>query len=302
MGQMNISIKKIFIILLMAQFISSLGLAKGKKQLRGLDSVSNQKSYIEKTDALLVNEQKMRQRPVWLNNPPRDNGIIYVVGESRNIENKDDSLERAWVSGLLRIGMTQFPELGSLKSASNETLQSAEYKRDYVLALEQINWKGLQEADELGSPFTEFNEESNTYSTYRLLKWTKKEIESARGKIKQKKSFEIPPSPEESLKKQDSIVNEVVAIQAINRKIIERDKFVRAVLLKATCGVSLTDLRKVLGYPDRESPSNDSSYSYELVYYWGTFEVTQYKRNAYVTSINENFGSGTKHYLCINRN
>ena len=60
--------------------------------------------------------------PKWVSKVPKSELFIYSVGESKGIENKDDALERAWISALLRLGMTQFPELGKLRSESEETL------------------------------------------------------------------------------------------------------------------------------------------------------------------------------------
>ena len=98
--------------------------------------------------------------PPWVYSPPRSATEVYVVGEAKDIEQKDDALERAWVSGLIRMGMTQFPELGALRSESFETLHDANYKRQFVMQLEKISWVGLREVEDRGSPVIVPNEES----------------------------------------------------------------------------------------------------------------------------------------------
>ena len=237
-----------------------------------------------------LGETLKKEAPIWLTNPPKSDSHFFSVGESRDIENKDDSLERAWISSLLRFGMTQFPELGSLRSESEESLHSANYNRKFVLQLESINWKGISEAEEKGSPYIVYDEVTKTYTVYRLLKWSKKDLAASKAAIRLKKKNEIPSSPEVARKAEEDIISEIQKITALNKKIEARDAFLSKVLMRAKCGVSVDDLTTILGSPDRHDES--------CRYFWGTYEVFACKGQ--VDSITPNNGEGRQKSLCRN--
>ena len=226
--------------------------------------------------------------PTWLSNPPKSETQIFSVGEARDIESKDDALERAWISSLLRYGMTQFPELGSLRSESEESLHSATYNRKFVLQLDSIDWKGISEVEEKGSPHIIFDETTKTYTVYRLLTWAKKDIAASKASIRRKKKNEIPPSPEVARKIEADVVSEIQKINALNKQIATRDEFLSKVLMVAKCGVTLDDLKTILGPPDREDGF--------CRHYWGTFEV--FACRGPVDSIISNNGQGPHKALC----
>ena len=93
--------------------------------------------------------------PVWVKEIPKKREVKYFLGESLEMQNKEDALERAWVSALFRIGLTAFPETGILKTQSFETLTEADYKREFVMKLELIpvspEVERSQEAELLGT-------------------------------------------------------------------------------------------------------------------------------------------------------
>ena len=225
--------------------------------------------------------------PKWVFSSPKSDQFIYSVGESKGIENKDDALERAWISALLRLGMTQFPELGKLRSESEETLHSASYNRKFVVQLESINWSGLVEEEKSGSPFVNFDEKSKTYTVYRLIKWSKKNLALSRASINQKKKNKIPISPEISRKAEEEVISEIQKINSLNKKIGNRTAFLAKILNRAKCGVSVDDLANILGSPDRTETCE---------YFWGTFQV--WTCNGQVKSITPNNGNGRRRELC----
>jgi hypothetical protein len=237
-----------------------------------------------------LGESLKKEIPNWLSSPPKSDSHFFSVGEARDIENKDDALERAWISSLLRFGMTQFPELGSLRSESEESLHSANYNRKFVLQLESINWKGLSEVEEKGSPYIVYDEIAKTYTVYRLLKWSKKDLAASKAAIRLKKKNEIPSSPEVARKVEETMIDEIQKITALNKKIETRDAFLSKVLMRAKCGVSIDDLTNILGSPDRHESS--------CYYFWGTYEVFSCKGQ--VDSVTPNNGEGKQKSLCRN--
>lgn len=239
---------------------------------------------------------KPRSAPAWVYSLPRDPRFVYTLGEARNLEKKDDALERAWISGLLRIGMTQFPELGSLRSESMETLRNADYKRQFVMQLDRIDWRGLREVEEMGSPFVTFDEESGQFSAYRLIAWARTDIVAAKARISKSRKNTVPDSPEVARKIEEDLVKEVREIRELNRKIGNRDEFVGKILRQARCGVTIEDLFRILGSPDREGAYNRSAT--ELEYYWGNYKVTHWKRESTVYSITPNNGGGNMRIVC----
>lgn len=264
-----------------------------KDEINSEPSIKKESMSLKEADSIVKKNQ-----PAWILSLPKNSKYVYSIGESRDISNKDDALERAWISGLLRIGMTQFPELGSLKSESYETLHDASYTRNFVIELEKIKWDGLHEMEDMGSPYVEYNKEKDTYTVYRLLRWAKSELENSKKKIKQKVKNEIPVSPEIKRKNEEELISEVKSIQEVNKKIKNRDAFIGSVLKKVTCGVTIDDLVRILGSPDREGAYNQSSL--ELEYYWGTFKVTHWSKEKVLYSITNKNGGGNSRYLCSN--
>lgn len=207
-----------------------------------------------------------KELPKWITDPPSDSHYVYSVGESKGLGNKEDALERAWISALLRIGMTQFPEVGQLKSESEETLSSANYNRKFVLQLERVRFTGIKETTSEGSPFVVLDEDTRTYSVFRLIRWSKKDISLARASLKSKpKPGNIPLSPEARSKIEDEMISDIQQINSVNSRVEDRNTQVARVLKRAKCGVTIDDIRNILGEPDRTDKN--------CRYYWGTYEV-----------------------------
>jgi hypothetical protein len=209
--------------------------------------------------------------PAWIRHMPKAPGIHFFVGESQGATRKEDALEKAWVSAFIRIGMTQFPELAIVSSESSETLKSASYERHFVMQLEKVNWQGIREATEYGSPYVDWNADSGNYVVYRLLKWADKEMNAAHGEIKMARMHEIPSSPESVRMNEAKMIHAVRAIQTLNAKVEQRNQLLEKVFGEVKCGVTLSDLVNILGPPDRSNPYN--GLIVEKEYSWGQFTV-----------------------------
>lgn len=229
--------------------------------------------------------------PSWVETLPVSTTHVFVVGEGLS-ENKDDALEKAWVSGLLRIGMTNFPELGTIHSQSNETLHDSNYQRQFTLQLNKLNWTGLKEVE--GSPFV--TTDDGKYAVYRLLKWSKTDIEVARKNIKKNLQYFIPDSPEITRRHEDELIDEERKIRDLNRKLTNRDAFVTRVIGEVKCGATVENLIAILGPPDRESSHNGMNLLPDE-YYWGTFKVEHYRTEP-IFSITAGNGVGETFILC----
>lgn len=154
--------------------------------------------------------------------------------------------------------------------------------------LESIDWKGISEVEEQGSPHIIYDETTKTYTVYRLLSWAKKDIAASKASIRQKKKNEIPSSPEVARKIEADVVSEIQKINALNMQIATRDEFLSKVLMVAKCGVTLDDLKNILGPPDREGGTCRQ--------YWGTFDV--FACRGPVHSITAKNGEGARISLC----
>jgi hypothetical protein len=209
--------------------------------------------------------------PSWIRHVPELPGTRFFVGESQGSPSKEDALEKAWVSAFIRIGMTQFPELAIVSSESTETLKRAAYERHFVMQLEKVNWQGIREASEYGSPYVDWNADAGTYVVYRLLKWRDRDLSAARSEIKLARLHEIPSSPESVRMNEAKMIHAVRAIQALNAKVERRNHLLEKVFGEIKCGVTLTDLVNILGPPDRSNPFN--GLIVEKEYSWGQFTV-----------------------------
>jgi hypothetical protein len=233
------------------------------------------------------------QVPSWVLDLPSKMGVRFFIGEYHGFGNKEEALEKAWVSAFVRIGMTQFPEVSLLSSESVETLKSAQYKRKFVMKLEMVDWTGVAEATEFGSPYVSKEGTSGEYTVYRLLRWSESDIEDARKKIKEAKKYEIPPTPEMLSTAEKGLVEAIVKMKKVVRKIATRDSTIGKILGEVKCGVKISDLRKVLGEPDWKSDSFDPR-----SYRWGTYGVEADPENTFVQYIMPNNGLGIARKIC----
>lgn len=207
--------------------------------------------------------------PTWVKRPPETPGFSFFVGESSELDEKEEALEGAWANSLVRIGMSEFPEVSRVTTRSVETLSEVDYKREFILKLELVDWTGVKEATELGSPFLE--NRNGKWVAYRLIKWSHQNISEARKKIKLDKKFGIPLSPEAMRTRETELVAAVRAIDSLNQRIGDRNKEVWQVLGRIKCGVTVQDLQKILGPPDRTSGLNCNLCDQN--YFWGNYKV-----------------------------
>jgi len=204
-------------------------------------------------------------KPLWVTKLPSDPKFVFVRGESTSSSSKDDALERAWISALLRVGMAQFPELQKLRSNSSETMKAAEYNRYFSIDLEKINWEGIEELTDLGSPYTESDALGESYRVYRLLRWSKKSIADSKASIKRGKvSSIVPLSPEKSLDYENSAIDKIQKIINLKREVVDREQEIKKILEHVRCGMKIGDIINIIGSPDRTSTCE---------YFWSTFKV-----------------------------
>lgn len=244
------------------------------------------------------NTTPLLNAPTWVLNVPRSQGELVIVGEGRSAD-KEDALERAWYSALLRIGMTEFPELTKLNTRSQETLKGTSYDRRAVTDLQYINWAGIREARDQGSPYVVEND--GTYLVYRLLRWSNEDVSMAHQSVEaalkaksEASTYTIPDTPESQAADEEVAVTALQKIRKLNRSIKQKDNNFRQIMEEVQCGTKIGDLIKILGEPDRKS-----EYATPQEYIWGTYSVTSFKSDAGATySVEENLGQGKKRLVC----
>ena len=161
----------------------------------------HRKSIVDGNDSKVLSDQSIKNShhdsnslPDWVTKLPTRAGIHFFVGESRSSSNKDEALENAMISAYTRFGMTEFPELVQLQTQSVETLHSVDYERSSAVRLEIVDWTGVKEATECGSPYIAKDAKGN-FVVFRLLRWDNDEIAIAHKKIVTAKLHELPPAP-----------------------------------------------------------------------------------------------------------
>lgn len=238
--------------------------------------------------------------PPWIDHPPEDHSYVYIVGESIPSKQKEDALQQAWNSALIRLAISEFPELIQLISKSRETLRDSEFERSTIQNFQLINWKGLREMKSLGSPFVSYDEKSGSYTAYRLLTWSlkdrdmaKKEANESLDKIKKSseaivKIYKVPLTPEEAELSELQISNQLDQLRRLNIQIKSKDEIVEKILKELKCGTKVTDVLSLLGEPDHKN-------YYSVVY--GTYILSHYRDN-FVNSIKDKLGNGEERFLC----
>ena len=221
--------------------------------------------------------------PSWATRTPEGGPRVYVVGEAVGAADKEEALSKAWASALVRLGMAEFPELSTVASSNVETLQGNTATRGLVLHLERVNWSGLTEVKEQGSPLVFWDDADNGYRAYRLLKWDRAQIESARAQLAKQKPHAIPLPPEMLLNEEQKIVEAVSEVQRINSRNSWKEKLYHKVFGQLQCGATIADLIKVLGAPDRFNPYN--RVVMEKEYYWGDYRVERQGADPRITAV-----------------
>lgn len=206
--------------------------------------------------------------PPWSRHPPRPSDAYFFVGESHGSRDKDEALERAWISALTRVGITQFPELVQVSTHTTENLASADTEREFTLRLEQVDWSGVREAVDNGSPWVSRNDDG-TYTVFRLLKWPYGLMEAAR-----KKMARADRRPMDRMLRQ---------LKTVNERVDKRDRALKRIFDQVRCGVKVSDLTSILGSPDSVNPYNPMRVEKE--YFWGSFRVARVGDNPFVAVI-----------------
>jgi hypothetical protein len=248
---------------------------------------------------LLLDARADVRPPDWIERPPQFPGYHVFIGEAQGAKKKEDALEKAWVSAFLRAGMTEFPELAILSSQSSENLKSSTYERDFVMQLERVNWRGIREVTDYGSPFVNWDSETGTYTVFRLLRWADSDMESARAELKLNRMHEMPASPESVRMDEERMVKAVRAVQAVNAKVDRRNALLEKVFHEMKCGVTLSDLVKILGPPERSNPYN--GLVVEKEYSWGQYTVGRAADDPTIAVVTRQDSSTDRRVVCPGR-
>ncbi len=235
--------------------------------------------------------------PGWVKRPPSEESRAFVVGEAASSD-KDDAMAKAWASALVRLGMTEFPELSRVGSTTTERLEGGASTRELALHLEQVRWAGLTEAKEMGSPLIYWDEREGNYRVYRLLRWDRARIEEARAHLDGSGRNGLPMPPELQIREEQRITEAVSDIQRINARNRWKDRLYRKVFGELKCGVTIADLIKVLGAPDRFNPYN--RVVMEKEYYWGDYRVERRGADTRISSVTWEQPGREKTKTCLN--
>lgn len=202
-------------------------------------------------------------RPSWIHDLPQPSDAVQVVGESEAVLSKQEALEDAWANALLRLGLTQFPELSRVESRSIESLKHSDYRRSLTLRFEHIDWTGLQEVSQFGSPYIERT--GNRYRAYRLLRWKKSAIADSRAQMKRNGLLDLDPP---ALSKR-SLTLAHQSVNQLNRETQKRDRELAKIFQDLKCGVTVKNMIALLGRPDSSNPNNP--HILQKDYRWGSF-------------------------------
>lgn len=233
--------------------------------------------------------------PPWLETVPHAAGYHFVMGEAEGASSREQALERAWVSAFVRLGMTEFPELTRISTRGRETLKNSQFERNFAVNLEGIDWTGVKEATELGSPYVIYDRKHSQFIAFRLLKWGASDISNARKNLKTAKRHSLPPAPEASTREQQALVDAVRQVQKLNHRIGYRNAYLDRVFSELKCGVTLEDLTNILGAADRANPYN--GHLVEKEFFWGDYQVTSLGDNPAVAVVRKE-GATDKRLVC----
>ncbi len=239
-------------------------------------------SLLSRTKLLTPNND-LKLLPSWANRVPAPDTSVYFVGESNGSADKEEALSKAWASALVRIGMSEFPELSQVATSHVETLNGNQSSRGLVLHLEQVNWAGVTEVKEQGSPVLFWDENEGGYRAFRLLKWDRGQMALAHRSITKKKNHSLPVPPEMMVREEQQIVEAVAEIQLINAKNQWKEKLYNKVFSELKCGATIADVIGVLGAPDRFNPYN--SVVLEKEYYWGNYRVESQRADPRISAV-----------------
>ncbi len=219
---------------------------------------------------------------------------LYFAGISELKFKKVDAADEAWFNALYDFALVNFPELIELKSKSEESLNQTIYNRIKILHLEKIDWSGLEEVTEVGSPLT-YPQSGNYYKVARVIRWSKKKFNAAKLKIKNAKSevkYTFPLTPEKEEIKSKAAAKEILYLEKINQVILDKNKKVRDILKRIKCGFTYKQLVNILGEPVTKEFSYYHGYAI-----WGTYKV-EFTGDYFVKMFVFDLGFGKKVYIC----
>jgi hypothetical protein len=140
-----------------------------------------------------VGQARADSRPAWVNtglpssvSPRAFKAEIRVVGVATDAASYEEAMEKAWINGLSMMAKTHFPFLIDIREESRETLRSTEFKRDTRLHITNIQWDGLEEDTQAGSPYFEASpgpDGETRYRAWRLLKWSRAAVSAERKRL-----------------------------------------------------------------------------------------------------------------------
>lgn len=211
--------------------------------------------------------------PTWVDQTPLSSEFVYTVGEGES-SSKDEALQKAWTSALIRFALSEFPELNQLKARSVETLKGSEFERTSIQNFQLIQWRGIHEVKSNNSPTLIFDSSSKTYHVFRLLRWSIEEVKRVHEEIRlslQKvkqgdpvPTYKIPMTSEEAQRAEKEIESQLEIIQRHNQKLLSRNEYIERVMERVVCGTTVGDLWKLLGKPDHRTYTASS---------WGRFSI-----------------------------
>jgi hypothetical protein len=237
-------------------------------------------------------------KPGWINKLPEDNLFTYGIGESQSQVDKSEALNQAWVNSLVKMGLEQFPEFSKISLKYKESLKNTESESDYNSGLEYIDWKGIQEAKDLESPYVVYDEIEKSYKVYRLIKWSKKNIADNKRNFDKKVKYSMPISPEKNDEKINAITNNFLKLKKLNEDIDKREAYYGLFLLKIRCGITIHQLKSLLGEPVWTSDTESKSYGYTIKARWSNYIVEYNSRSPIIEEVRTNNGEGKTYYPC----
>jgi hypothetical protein len=196
--------------------------------------------------------------PPWAVKPPANGAFRYFVGEYEGDGSVDEALARAWASGMLRAGIVEFPSVADVEATGSESLHGSRFERRFAVALGAIDWSGLDEARELGSPKVDVDERTGQVRVYRLLKWRTGAIAAARSKLSREQSRPVPVVPRAMLSRS--------APKTTPRRWLE------ALAAGGRCRGDVDLAVEALGQPDRLA--REPAHPELRHYFWGSYRLT----------------------------
>lgn len=215
--------------------------------------------------------------PSWVDHPPVSSEFVYTVGEGE-APTKEEALQKAWNSALIRLALVEFPELIQINSKSVETLKGSEFERTSIQNFQLISWRGIHELQSFNSPHIAFDSATKTYHVHRLLEWSKTSLNSAQrevgdalAKVKLGEpvtTYKIPTSPEEDQKVEKQINESMIYLAKLNQNLDRDEKRIGSVLSQMKCGIQTGHLVDMLGDADSGEPFYTG-----FMLTWGTYHV-----------------------------